>query len=158
MKFLIVLSVLITQFLIAQELKVKANAFDMDDKKGISIFTGDVSIVRGKDELNASKVTIMTDKKHNPIKFIALGNVSFLIQSENGLKYKGKAGKVIYIPKKKEYYFYKNVHLKQLNEKKEIMGDEVVLKAIDGKAYAKGAKSEPVIMIFNIDNNETKEK
>ena len=158
MKFLVILTVLITQFLVAQELKVKANSFDMDEKKGISIFTGDVNVIRGKDELNATKVTILTDKKHNPIKFTAFGNVSFLLQSENGLKYKGNAGKVIYIPKKKEYYFYKNVHLKQLNEKKEIMGDEVVLKATDGKAYAKGAKSEPVIMIFNIDNNETKDK
>ncbi len=155
MKKLTILMLLVSQ-LVAQELKIKANSFDMDEKKGVSVFTGDVNVLRGNDELNASTVTILTDKKNNPTKFTAVGSVSFSLQSENGLKYKGKAGKVIYIPKTKEYYFYKNVHLKQLNEKKEIMGDEVVLKATDGKAYAKGAKSEPVIMIFNIENNETK--
>ena len=42
------------------------------------------------------------------------------------------------------------MYLKQIDKKKEIIGDEVVLKTIEGKAYAKGAKKEPVIMIFDI--------
>ena len=42
------------------------------------------------------------------------------------------------------------------DEKKEITGDEVVLKTIEGKAYAKGDKSEPVIMIFKLKDKESK--
>jgi lipopolysaccharide export system protein LptA len=147
------LSSLLT-LLSAQELKVKANSFTSDQNTGISVFSGDVNILKENDELNASKVTIYVDKKKQPTKFVAVGNVSFSITSKNGGVYKGVAGKAIYLPSKKEYYFYKNVHLRQLNDKKEIMGDEVVLKTTDGKAYAKGLKKEPVIMIFNIDEEK----
>ena len=149
MKYFIVLMILITS-LISQELKIKANEFSSDEKKGVSTFVGEVDILRSSDRLQASKVTVYTDKKHQPTKFIAVGNVDFKIKTQDGSRYEGKAQKVIYNPAKKEYYFYKNVSLKQLNSKKEIIGDEVVLKIIDGQAYAKGAKKEPVIMIFEI--------
>ncbi len=138
----------------AEELKIKANSFTSDQNTGISVFSGNVNMKKTNDELNASKVTIYINKKRKPTKFIAVGDVSFIIVTKEGSKYKGVAQKVIYYPKKKEYYFYENVHLKQLNAKKEIMGDEVVLKTIDGKAYAKGLKKEPVIMIFNIEEDK----
>ena len=120
--------------------------------------SGDVNIVKKNDELNASKVTIYVDKEKEPTKFIAVGEVSFVLETKQGEIYKGKAQKVIYLPAKKEYHFYKQVHLVQLGDKKEIIGEEVVLKTVEGKAYAKGVKSEPVIMIFKIPSEETKEK
>ncbi len=150
---LFLLSSLLT-LLSAQELKVKANSFTSDQNTGISVFSGNVNIIKANDELNASKVTIYVNKEKKPIKFVAVGNVSFSITSKNGGVYKGVAGKAIYLPSKKEYYFYENVHLQQLNDKKEILGDEVVLKTTDGKAYAKGLNKEPVIMIFNIDEGK----
>jgi len=139
-----------TMSLSADELKVKANSFTSDQNTGISIFSGDVNIIKNNDELNASEVTIFMDKDKKPSKFVAIGNVSFTLETNEGAKYQGVAGKVIYLPNKKEYNFYENVHLKQLNEKKEILGDEVILKTTDGKAYAKGLKKQPVIMIFDI--------
>jgi len=147
-----------SSLLLANDLHIKANSFNADQNTGISIFKGDVNIIRNSDELNASKVTVYTDKQNQPIKFVAVGDVSFYIQTQEKSQYKGVAQKVIYLPKEKEYHFFKDVHLKQLDEKKEILGDEVVLKTIDGKAYAKGLKSEPVIMIFKMaDDNATKE-
>lgn len=139
---------------LSQELKIKANSFSADENRGISIFQGDVNIIKKNDELNASKVTIYTDKKNRPTKFLAFGNVTFKIETKQGAKYEGKASKVIYLPGDKEYHFYENVLLKQLDEKKEIRGDEVILNITDGQAYAKGLKKEPVIMIFNIDEEE----
>ncbi len=133
-----------------EELKIKANSFSADEQKGISIFSGNVRVKKHNDELNASEVTIYTDKKNQPTKFVAVGSVSFKIETKKGAKYEGKANRVIYLPQAKEYHFYENVHLKQLNEKKEIIGDEVTLALESGKAFAKGVKSEPVIMIFNI--------
>lgn len=154
MKYKILLTIFLTLNISAEELQVKANLFNTDEKKGLSIFEGDVNVKKGSDELNASKVTIHTDEKHQPTKFIAKGDVSFNIHTLDGAVYKGIAGKVIYLPIKKEYLFFENVHLQQVNEKKEIIGEEVVLKTIDGKAYAKGAKKEPVIMIFDIAEKE----
>jgi len=150
---------LLVSTLSANELQIKANAFNADENTGISIFTGNVKIKKSNDELNASKVTVYTNKNREPIKFVAVGDVSFTLQTKEKAVYKGIAGKAIYVPVTKEYYFYKDVHLKQLNDKKEIIGDEVILKTIEGKAYAKGANSEPVTMIFDIadDSNKTRE-
>ncbi len=149
-KYLVFLTLFLTISLNANELKIKANEFNADDNKGISIFKGNVNIAKGFDELNATKVIVYTNKKHQPTKFIAIGNVSFSIKTKKGSLYKGEAGKVIYKPMLKEYHFFKDVHLRQIDEKKEIIGEEVVLKTIEGKAYARGAKKEPVIMIFKM--------
>lgn len=161
MKYILIIAVFLQLISSAVELKIKANSFSADENKGISIFSGDVRMKKQNDELNATKVTIYTDKKNQPTKFIAIGNVSFFLETKNGSKYQGNANKVIYLPKIKEYRFYKNVHLQQINEKKEIIGDEVFLSIVNGKAYAKGMKKEPVIMIFDIpekksDNKEQK--
>jgi lipopolysaccharide export system protein LptA len=142
---------------LGDELKVVSNFFDGDDKKGIAIFTGDVKMKKGSDELNATKVTIYTDKKHDPIKMVAEGDVSLFVKSENKSVYDGKAQKVVYMPKEKEYQFYTNVHLRQLDERKQIDGDKVILNTITGRAVAQGAQKAPVVMIFHIkDKNETK--
>lgn len=150
MKYFIIVCILLTSSITAEELKVKSKSFYADEKKGISVFKGNVNVIKSNDELNASKVTIYTDKKNQPIKFIAEGDAKFVILTEEGSNYRGKAQKVIYYTNKKEYYFYKDVHLIQIDEKKEIIGEEVVLKTLDGKAHAKSSKTEPVIMIFNI--------
>ena len=156
MKYLLILTFLLQTALFTQELKIKADEFKGDQNKGISIFTGHVRIKKVNDELNASKVTVYTDKKNKPTKFVAVGDASFKIQTEQGTHYRGVAQKVIYLPLKKEYHFFGNVHLKQFDDKKEIFGDEVILQVIDGKAYAKGIGKEPVIMIFDIKNEKEK--
>jgi len=153
MKYLIVF-VMISTLVYAQELKIKANTFKADEKLGISVFSGDVNIVKKNDELNASEVVIHVDKNNQPTKFIATGNVSFLIKTKHGSRYKGSARQVIFTPANKEYRFFNNVHLQQLDEKKEILGDEVILSTVDGKAYAKGLKKDPVIMIFDIKDDK----
>ena len=154
MRFLTILTIFFVLMLNAQELKIKANKFHTDEKTGISTFEGNVDITKGKDRIKASSVTIFIDKEHQPTKFIATGGVSFSITTKKKSVYTGKAGRVIYIPKKKEYLFFHNVHLKQIDEKKEIIGEEVVLKTIEGKAYAKGVKDKPVIMIFKLPDEE----
>ncbi|MDD5372234.1 MAG: lipopolysaccharide transport periplasmic protein LptA [Sulfurimonas sp.] len=158
MRRTIFLTIFLATALFSQELKVKAKLFNADQKAGISVFEGDVNIIRGSDELNASKVTIHTNSNQEPTKFIAEGSASFNIQTLEGAIYKGKAQKVVYLPKEKEYHFFKDVHLKQINEKKEIIGEEVILKTIEGKAYAKGAEKEPVIMIFDIPEDKKEGK
>ncbi len=150
----IILIILIATILSAQELKIKAKTFNSDQKKGIAIFKGNVNILKEHDELNASIVTVYTDEEQQPIKYVAEGNVSFFITTEEGSIYRGKAQKTIYLPNKEEYYFYRDVHLRQIGEKKEIIGDEVVLKSIDGKAYANSKSDKPVIMIFDMKEKE----
>ena len=156
MKYLLIITIFLHSIVFSQELKVKADEFHGDQNKGISVFTGHVRIKKRNDELNASKVTIYTDKVNKPTKFIAVGDASFVIETKKGTTYRGRAQKVIYLPLTKEYHFFGDVHLKQLGEQKEIYGDEVILQSIDGKAYAKGIEKEPVIMIFDIQDEKEK--
>ena len=150
----IILIILITTLIYANELRIKAKSFESDQSKGIATFTSDVSITKGHDELNASKVTIYTDADNKPTKFIAKGDVSFKIETQTGEKYSGVSQKVIYIPLTKEYFFYDNVHIVQIGEKNEIIGDEVVIKTTEGKAKAKSNTNKPVIMIFDLKEEE----
>ncbi len=156
MKYILLIAILCSNVLLAQELKIVADKFSADEMEGISIFTGNVKIKRYHDELNATKVTIYTNADNKPTKLIADGNVSFKVETKSLAKYVGAAQKVIYLPLKKEYKFYGNVHLKQLNEKKEILGNEVTLNTINGTAYAKGLEQAPVIMIFDMKDKEKK--
>jgi len=156
MKLLILLTIFLAPLLMSQELIIKAKEFKTDEKTGITIFKGAVNIIKGVDELNASKIIIYINKKREPIKYVANGDVSFFIKTEDEDTYNGSAQEVIYLPLTKEYHFFKNVVLKQLNNEKTIIGEEVVLKTIDGEAYAKGDEKEPVIMIFDIPNKEEK--
>ncbi|MEJ2414339.1 MAG: lipopolysaccharide transport periplasmic protein LptA [Sulfurimonas sp.] len=156
MKTILFLLILLQTFLFSDELEIKAQSFFADEKAGLSVFEGDVKIKKGTDELNASKVTVYIDADKSPTKFIAEGDVSFKVKTEDNAFYEGVAQKAVYFPNKKEYNFYKNVHLKQDGDKKEIQGDEVILKILENKAYAKGAEKDPVIMIFEFKEDEQK--
>lgn len=144
---------------LAEQVKILAESFDGNEKKGITVFKGNVKITKGNDELNASKVTVFTDAQRNPYQYEAEGNVSFYIDlPDNNATYKGDAGKVIYYPLKQEYQFYTNVHLYQLGTTRKVSGDEVLLNAKDGNAKAVGKKTTPVIMIFNVEDKKKDEK
>ena len=140
----------------AEQLKIVANSFSGDEKSGTTVFRGEVKIEKGSDELNASVITVYTNAKRKPTKYIAEGSVSFFIMTENKSSYTGTAGKAIFVPAKKEYHFYENVHIQQLNEKKEINGEEVIISTVEGKARAKGGHSKPVIMTFEIEEEGEK--
>jgi len=156
MRHLILLTFFLFISLQAEQLKIIAKSFNGDEKTGVTVFKGNVQIQKGADELNASTVTIYTDAKRKPTKYVATGNVSFYIKTENKSIYKGKSGKAIFVPAKNEYHFYRDVHIEQLDEKKEINGEEVVISTVEGKARAKGGDSKPVMMTFEIEDKKDK--
>jgi len=145
--------------LLAEQVKITADAFEGNEKKGITVFSGNVKIKKENDELNASKVTVFTDKERSPYRYEAEGDVSFYIDlPDNNATYKGDAGKVVYLPLKQEYQFYTNVHLYQLGTNRKVFGDKVMLNAVDGNAKALGKEKTPVIMMFNVKEKDEKKK
>ena len=140
----------------AEQLKIVAKSFEGNENRGITVFRGDVRITKGPDELNASRVTVYTDVKRKPTKYEAEGKVSFFIRTEGRSIYRGKAERAVFIPSKKEYHFFKNVHIEQIDEKKEIIGEEVVVNTAEGTAHAKGGDTTPVMMTFEIKEGEEK--
>jgi lipopolysaccharide export system protein LptA len=140
--------------LFAQELKIIANSSEADEKRGVSIFNGNVSITKGTDEMNASKVTIYIDKDRHPVKYIADGNVTFFITTEDNSSFRGKAMSAVFSPNEQEYKFSGDVELYQINEKKKIVGNEVLVNMLKGTAIAQGEKNRPVIMIFELEDKK----
>lgn len=158
MKKILTIMSLCVLSLFAEQVKIVAESFDGNEKKGITVFKGNVVITKGKDVLKASKVTVHTTTERNPYKYEAEGNVSFFIDiPDNNMTYKGDAGKVVYLPLKQEYQFFTNVHLYQIGTNRKIFGEKVILNAKDANARAIGKEKAPVIMIFEIeDKQETK--
>lgn len=142
----------------AEELKVISDTFKGDQQKGISIFTGHVKVTKGSDELNASKVTIYTDKENKPVKYFAEGDVSFYILTEKQEKYKGKSKTAIYLPDEGEYQFYTNVDLLRLDDFRRVKGDKVIVNTVKGSASAESANNEPVVMTFTLEDKKSKPK
>jgi lipopolysaccharide export system protein LptA len=151
MKFLLLLLSVIVTSLLSEELKVVADSFEADEKRGVSIFKGNVSIKKGSDEMNASMVSIHVDKDRHPTSYVAEGDVHFFITTEDNATYSGKAQKAVFSPDEKEYQFSGDVELMQRNDKKKIVGDSVVVNMIKGTAIAQGKKNRPVIMIFELE-------
>lgn len=158
MKKIIFMIVLCALGLYADELKILSDNFRADQPKGISIFTGNVMVTKGHDELNASKVTIYTDSNRKPTKMVAEGDVSFYIVTEQKEKYRGKSQKAVYLPNEKEYQFYTKVDLIRLDDFRRVKGDKVVVNTVHGHASADSANNEPVMMIFTIQDNNTSKK
>ena len=154
---LLLTALFLTFSLGAEELKVISDNFKGDQPQGLSVFTGNVKVTKGLDELNASKVTIYTDAARKPTKYIAEGSVSFYIVTKTGERYRGKSQKAIYFPNESEYQFYTKVDLIRLDDYRRVKGDKVVVNEIRGFANADSAGGEPVVMIFTMeDKNATK--
>ncbi len=157
-KRLIFLAPLLLTLVWGEELRVISDNFKGDQQKGISVFTGNVKMTKGLDELNASKVTIFTDIDKKPVKYLAEGDVSFYIVTEMKERYKGKSQTAIYLPNESEYHFYKKVDLIRLDDYRRVKGDKVVVNTVFGQASAESANNEPVVMTFTIQDKKPKAK
>lgn len=140
----------------AEELKVISDNFKSDQGKGLSVFTGNVRITKGRDELNASKVTIFTDSSKKPVKYLAEGDVSFTIVTDQKEVYRGKSQSAVYLPNESEYQFYKKVDLIRVDDYRRVKGDKVIVNTVHGQAAAESSKDEPVVMIFTLEDKKEK--
>jgi len=154
LKFLILLS--ITFCLIAEEIEILSNTFEADEKRLVSIFKGDVKVKKGKDKIDAKKLIVYFDKNKKPIRYEALGDVIFRVVLDLNRSYEGKAQKIIYIPKKKEYIFEKDVFIVQKPQMRKIYGQKVIINKSTNQAFVEGKKDKPVKFIFKVEENSTK--
>ncbi|AXH15294.1 lipopolysaccharide transport periplasmic protein LptA [Malaciobacter mytili] len=156
------LSLVASSMLFAQEkLVIDAKKFEANDAKGISIFTGDVKLRKAKDKLDADRLEVYMSSKDSekrvPLKYIAIGNVSFDIISKDK-EYEGKGNKVIYYPNKEEYEIIGNGYIKEKVEDRKIYGDKIFINQTTGEAKVSGTEDKPVRFIINLDNNKDSAK
>ena len=160
MKYLIGTLICSTLLLAQSEtLVIDAQNFEADDKKGISIFTGNVKIKMGEDKLNAEKVDVYftTDKNNGkiPVKYEATGKADFEIITKEK-HYIGNGDKVIYSPQKEEYTILGNGFLQEKNDNRKVYGDTIYVNQLTGEARVKGSEQKPVKFIINVERGQDK--
>ena len=160
MKYLIGTLICSTLLLAQSEtLIIDAQNFEADDKKGISIFTGNVKIKMGEDKLNAEKVDVYftTDKDNAkvPLKYEATGKADFEIITKEK-HYIGNGDKVIYSPQKEEYTILGNGFLQEKNDNRKVYGDTIYVNQLTGEARVKGSEQKPVKFIINVERGQDK--
>ena len=162
MKYLIG-TLLCSTLLLAQTetLIIDSQDFQADDKKGVSIFTGNVKIKMGQDKLNADRVDVFftTDKNNAkvPLKYEATGKADFEIITKEK-HYIGNGDKVIYWPQKEEYTILGNGYLQEKNDDRKVYGDTIYVNQLSGEARVKGNEQKPVRFIINVDRGQDKGK
>ena len=143
-----------------EKLIINAKKFSADDKKGITTFTGNVNMTRGKDSLKCQKLVVyMTPKSNNEKserkvkEYIATGEVEFTVYSKEKI-YIGKGDKVIYVPKESKYTIIGKGYLEEKSGGTKLFGDKIFLDEFSGKANIEGSDSKPVKFIMNIDSKK----
>ena len=160
MKYLIG-TLLCSTLLLAQTetLIIDSQDFQADDKKGVSIFTGNVKIKMGQDKLNADRVDVFftTDKNNAkvPLKYEATGKADFEIVTKDK-HYIGNGDKIIYSPQKEEYTIIGNGFLQEKNDDRKVYGDTIFVNQLSGEAKVKGSENKPVRFMINVERGEDK--
>jgi len=146
----IVVFLMMSAVLFAQNIEITALKFKADEKKGFTEFSGSVKITKGNSELNASKVILFFDENRVAKRYEAYGDVSFYIEEKDS-KYRGTSQKLFYYPSEERYHFFENVDVYDLINRRTLQGEEVEVSLTDGKANVIGNEKKPVKFIFEMD-------
>lgn len=143
-------------FAFCAEVVITSNTFEGDEKIGISKFIGNAKAIKGQDVITATQFLVFTDSKRKLQKIEALENAKFFIVNDN-LTYKGYADKLVYYPDKKEYELIGNAMAENIEEKRKVFGDYIVINNESKKATVKGSEAKPARFIFYVeDENKSK--
>ncbi len=154
MKRLIIFFILLsTSYVFADMVDIKADHFYANNINHEAFFEGNARIKQGKNEINASKVTIFFNDKRKALKYEAHGNVRFNL-IEKGIHYRGMANKIVYRPIGSKYYFIGNVTLIDLTNNRTIKANSVSLDLKTGLADIKGSVKKPVHFRFEIEDRK----
>ena len=137
----------------ASEVEITADKFTADEAKGISVFTGSVHIVKGKDDLKADKIVVNFDKKKQPTLYTASGHATARLTMK-GKSYFAKGDTLIYDPLTLKYNIKKNAFLQEINSDKKIYGENIRVDQARGYYEVDGKKNKPVKFIFKIQDKK----
>ena len=100
-----------------QPITLEADTADIDDLKGISIYTGNVILTQGSMVIKSARLTLYTDKNKDLEKAIAIDkkNLASFKQRPEGKKqdFKARASTLIYYIKKEKIHLLENASVHQ---------------------------------------------
>ncbi len=149
MKKIVMILLVLIHALYGEKLEVTAKKFEADEKKHISILSGNVLIQKGQDSIRCEKLIIEFDEKNKPKLYMTQGGVNFDIHTDKQ-HFIGRADRLSYTPANKLYTMSGNVHIKEQKNDQTLSGDEITIDRASGKATINGTDSRPVKLIFDV--------
>lgn len=109
-----------------EPIELEADSADLNDKKGISIYRGNVILNQGSTQLRAEMLTLFHNQQHKLTKIEAVGSPASFKQRPDGQKMdvKAKANKMLYYVNKETINLYGNALFYQ--GKNSFSGDKIV--------------------------------
>jgi len=148
-KYLIIFF-LILELSASSQTEITANRFELDPQNNITKFIGNVNVKNKSDSILADIINVYTDKNNEPIKYEALNNVKFKIESEK-IFYQGSCNSLIFYPLEKIYTLLGSVKVYEEDMSKLLSGEKIIIYQNSGKAEVIG-NDKPVKFIFGQSN------
>ena len=149
MKKIFIIIVAILCVLKAEDMKITSKYFHYDTAKKESVFKGNVKVKKGKDNIEADEIIVFFDKNKKPQKFVAEGNVKFIIALDKNSTYKGKSQKLIYQLHNGNIILTGNAEIVKLETNESVKGNKIILNRITKNAEVIGGK-KPVEIIIKV--------
>ncbi|MDR0579803.1 MAG: lipopolysaccharide transport periplasmic protein LptA [Campylobacteraceae bacterium] len=138
-------------FVRAEEVEVKAKNVYADETNRFVEFTGNATVIKGKDKLDAQKITVHIDEKGQPLKYVALGDVKVKI-SLNKKQYNASGNALTYDAKNQKYILEGNAFLSEVDTDRKIYGERIEADQINGTYIVNGKELKPAKFIFQIED------
>lgn len=136
----------------AEELQIDAQKLHADEKKGVTIATGNVKMLKGDDKLNADKVSVFVSSERKPIKLEAVGSVDFALTTQDGRKLKGKSDTLIYLVQEKEYQLIGRAEVQEIGKPNFLRGEKILLNNQSGIINVESSHKAPVRVIIDLND------
>lgn len=139
----------------SENVEITAKHFESDEVQRISVFTDDVVITKGLDRMNAARAVVYLDAAKKADRFEFFGTpVTFIIKMDENQTYRGKAGRIEYFPKTKEYHLYEAAYVEQVEEQRKIFGSEIYIDQQNRRSRVVGTKDVPARFVFPADEKK----
>lgn len=139
----------------AENLDIQAQKVFADEKKGVTIATGKVKMIKGEDKLNADEVRIYVNKVRKPLKFEAIGNVDFLLLTQDGRRLKGKSDTLIYLVQANEYQLIGKAQVQEIGKPNFLRGEKITLNNDNNFANVESSSNAPVRVIIDLNDTQS---
>ncbi len=136
----------------AEQLTIDAKRIYSDEKRGTLTAEGNVHIVKEGDVLDANKVIIYANQEKKPFKMEAIGNVRFVVFTEDKRELKGKCNTLLYFIESKEYHLLGNAQVQEVGKPNFIKGQKIMLSNISGLADIQSDDNAPARVIIDLDD------
>jgi len=141
-------SILFSAVSLAEKIEVTSNSMKALEKEKKIRFIGDAKVTQKENWIKADEIIVYFDENNETKKYEAVGNALFFIR-QNSTKYKGKAKRVVYLPKQSEYVLSGDAQIEDITNDRRLNGDMITLNAATGGTKVESKGRKPVKFIFD---------